>query len=97
MSSRTCSKRPDKPLNNGKRMNNRQVMDSHESRACTRLRHHPLVPSQCKCGGPWVKGKRGYGLAVERRGKSIQGFPFKLFWGKCLAGVTYHPKEGKMS
>ena len=34
---------------------------------------------------------------VWRRGKSIMGFSLKLFWGKCPAGITYHPKEGKMS
>ena len=72
-------------------------MDSHENGARTKLRHHPLVPSQYKGDGPWVRGKRGYGLAVGRRGKPILGFPLKLFWGKCSVGMTYHPKEGKMS
>ena len=77
-------------------MNNRQVMDSHESGARIRLSHHLFVPSQYMYDGPWVSGKRGYGLAVGRRGKFILGFPLKLFSGKCLAGMTYHPKEGNM-
>ena len=48
-------------------------------------------------GGPWVRSKKGYGLVVGRKGKPILGFPLKLFWGKCLTKMTYHPKEGKMS
>ena len=96
ISSRTCSKTRQTP-DNGKRMNSRQAMNSHVSGVHTRLRHYPLVPSQFKHGGPCVRGKRGYGLAVGRSGKSILGFPLKLFWGKCPAGMTYHPKEGKMS
>ena len=78
-------------------MNNKQAMDSHESGARIRLKHHSLVPSQYRGGGPWVKGKRGYGLAVGKRGKLILGFPLKLFWGKYPAEMTYHPKEEKMS
>jgi len=78
-------------------MNSRQAMDTHERGARTRLRHHQLVPSQYKNGGLWVKGKRGYGSAVRRRGEPILGFPLKLFWGKYLAEMTYHSKEGKMS
>ena len=72
-------------------------MDSYGSGAHTRLRHHPLVPSQYRGGGPWVRGKKGYGLAVGRSEKSILEFPFRLLWGKCPARMTYHPKEGKMS
>ena len=78
-------------------MNNRQDMDTHGSGARTRLKHHPLIPSQYKSGGLWVRGKRGYGLVVGKRGKSILGFSLKLFWGKCPAGMTYHPKEGNVS
>ena len=87
----------DKPTGNGKHMNTRQEMDLYRSRARIRLRHHPLVPSQYKGGGPWVRGKRGYGLAVGRSRKPILGFSLKFFWGKCPAGMTYHPKEAKMS
>ena len=31
------------------------------------------------------------------KGEPILGFPFKLFWGKCLAGMTSHPKEANIS
>ena len=72
-------------------------MDSHENGARTKLRHHPLVPSQYRGDGPWVRGKRGYGLAVGRRGKFILGFPLKLFWEKYPTGMTYHQKEEKMT
>ena len=43
------------------------------------------------------KVKKGYGLVVRRRGKSIMGFPHKLFGGRYPTGMTYHPKEGTMS
>ena len=72
-------------------------MNLYGSEACTRPRHHPLVPNQYRGSGLWVRGKRGYGLVVGRREKSIMGFPLKLFWGKYSAGMTYHPKEGKIS
>ena len=72
-------------------------MDTHGSGARIRLRHHPLVSSQYRSGGPWVRGKRWYGLAIGRRGKPILGFPLKLFWRKCFTGMTYHSKERKMS
>ena len=72
-------------------------MDSYGSEARTRLRHHPLVLSQYRGGEPWVRGKKGYDLAVERRGKPILRFPLKLFWGKCPGEMTYYPKEAKMS
>ena len=52
-------------------------MDSYRSRARTRLKHHPLAPSQYKGGGPWVRGKRRYSLVMGRREKS--GFLLKLF------------------
>ena len=89
--------RLDKLTGNGKHMNGIQIMDLHRSEARIRLQHHPLVPSQYKHGGPWARGKRGYGLVVDRKGKSILGFLLKLFWGKCPARMTYHPKERKMS
>ena len=78
-------------------MNGIQTIDSIRNEACTRLRHHPLVPSQYRRGGPWAKGKKGYDLVVGRKGKSILGFPLKLFEEKCPAGMTYHPKEEKLS
>ena len=87
----------DEPSGHGKCMNNRQVIDTHRSGAHTKLRHHQLVPNQYRSGGPWVRGKRGYGLVVGRRGEPILRFLLKFFWGKCLAGMTCHPKERKMS
>ena len=82
--------RPDKPASNGKCVSTRQAMDSYGSGARTRLRHHPLVPSQYKGGGPWVKGKRGYGLVVGKSMKPILGFLLKLFWVVC------HPSRIKV-
>ena len=76
-------------------MNSRKAMDTHGSGAHTKLRHHQLVLNQYRSGGPWVRGKKGYGLTVGRRGEPILGFSLKLFWEKCLAGMTYHPKKGK--
>ena len=78
-------------------MNSRQTMDLDGSGARTKLKHHPLVPSQYRRSGLCARGKRGSGLVVERRGKSILGFLLKLFWGKCPAVITYHLKEGEMS
>ena len=91
------AKHANKLSGHGKLMTSRQIMDTHGSRARTRLKHNPLVPSQYRSGGLWVRCKRGYGLVVGRRGKPILGFPLKLFWGKCLTGMTYHPKDGKIS
>ena len=48
-------------------------------------------------GGSWVRGKRGHGLVIGRGKKPILGFSLRLFWGKCLAGLTCHPKEARMS
>ena len=38
-----------------------------------------LYPTNTRSDGPWVRGKRGYGLAVGRRGEPILGFLLKLF------------------
>ena len=64
----------DKPSGHGKRINSKQAIDRHGSGACTRLRHHPLVPSQYSSGGSWVRDKRGYGLAVGRNRVPTQAF-----------------------
>ena len=53
-----------------------------------------LYPANTRAVGHRSEVREGM---VWRRGKSIMGFPLKLFWGKCPAGMTYHPKEGKMS
>ena len=39
-------------------------------------------------------GAMGHGSKVR---ESILGFPLKLFEEKCPAGMTYHPKEEKLS
>uniref|UniRef100_A0A7N2KRB1 Uncharacterized protein n=1 Tax=Quercus lobata TaxID=97700 RepID=A0A7N2KRB1_QUELO len=57
--------RPGKPSSHGKRMNSRQAMDTHGSGARTRLRHYPLVPSQYRSGGPWVRADRPVGGLVR--------------------------------
>ena len=57
-----------KPKSNSKRMKARKAMDTYGSEACTRARHYLPVPSQYKGGGPWVRVKKRYGLAVGRRG-----------------------------
>jgi len=73
-------------------------MDTHGSGAHTQgLSTINLYLANTGSDEPWVKGKRGYGLVVERRRKPILGFLLKFFWEKCTAGMTYHPKEGKMS
>ena len=86
-----------KSIGNGKRMNVKKAMDSYGSGARIRLRYHLPVPSQYRGGGPRVLGKRGCGLTVRRRREPILGFPLKLFWGKCPAGMIYHPKQTNMS
>ena len=53
-----------------------------------------LYPANIGSGGSWVKG---HGLVVGREKKPIMGFLLKLFWGKCSAGMTCHPKEVRMS
>ena len=44
--------RLDKLAGNGKHVNSRRVMNSYGGGACTRLKHHPLVSSQYRGGGP---------------------------------------------
>ena len=78
-------------------MSSKQAMDTHGSGALIRLKHHQLVPSQYRNGGPWVRVKRKYGSEVRRSGEPILGFPLKLFWGKYPTRITYHPKDKKMS
>ena len=47
-------------------------------------------------GGSWVRGKRVW-FGSGERGKLILEFLLRFFWGKCLAMITYHPKEVRMS
>ena len=63
----------DEPLDHDKPISSRQALDIHRSGACTRPKHYQLVPSQYKSCGSWVRGKRGYGLAMGRKES--------LFWG----------------
>ena len=78
-------------------MSSKQAMDSHGSGARTRLRHHPFVPRQYRHDRPWIRGKKGYGLAMGRMRMFILGFTPKLFWEKYPTRITYHPKEVKLS
>ena len=55
-----------------------------------------LYPANIGSGGSWVRGKRAWSSDGERR-KPILGFLLRLFWEKCPAGMTYHPKEVMMS
>ena len=55
-----------------------------------------LYPANTGDGGLWVRGKRVWS-GGEERGKPIMGFLLRLFWGKCPAGMTYRPKEVRMS
>ena len=43
-----------------------------------------------------VKDKRAWSGSGER-GKPILRFLLKLFWGKYPVGMTYYPKEVRMS
>ena len=44
----------------------------------------------------WVRGKRAW-FGGRDRGKPILRFLLKLFWGIRPVGMTYHPKEAKLS
>ena len=59
------------------------------------LKHHLLVPSQYRGGGSWVKGIRGCGLLVGRKGKPILEFPLKLLWGEMSYWDDISPKRSK--
>ena len=76
----------DKPVDHGKRMSSRQVLDVHKTKACARPRHHQPVPSQYKSGGLWVRAKRKYGLAVGRRESLFWGPYSDSFGGNVLLG-----------
>ena len=61
------------------------------------MRKTQAPPANIGNGGSWVRGKRGHGLAVKRGKKHILRFLLWHFWGKCLAGMTCHSKEARMS
>ena len=86
---------PDKPTGNGKRINARKAMDSHGSGARTRFKHHLLVPNQYMGDGPWVKGKRGCGLAMGRRRSLFCGFRLSSFGGNVL--LRWHSTQKRQT
>ena len=55
-----------------------------------------LYPANTRRGGSWARGKKTW-FGGRERGKPILGFLLRLFWGKCLAGMTYLPKDVRMS
>ena len=84
----------DKPVGNNKHMNAKKAMDSYGNGERTRLKHNLFVPNKYRGGGPWVRGKKGCGLVVGRRGS--------LFWGSHLSSFgrkscwdDIPPKRGK--
>ena len=81
-----CSTKSDKSAGNDKCMNARKEMDSYESGARTRLKHHLPITSQYRGGGSRVWGKRGCGLAVGRRGEPIWGSHSNFFGRNILLG-----------
>ena len=40
---------------------------------------------------------RTQGSGDREKGELTLGFPLKLFWGKCPARMTSHPKEASMN
>ena len=85
----------DKPSGLGKCMTSKKAIDTHGSGARTRLRHHPLVPNQYRSGRLWVRGKRGYGLAVGRKGKAYSGISAQALLGKMSYWDDMQPKREK--
>ena len=74
------------PLDHGKRMAVDKLLTYTGSGARARPKHYQLIPSQYRSGGLWIKRKRGYGLAVGKREKSILGFRSDSFEGDVLLG-----------
>ena len=78
-------------------MNIRRVMDSYGNEAHTQgLSTTYLYPANIR--------KVGHGLEVREgvvwqwgEGEAYSGVPTQSLWGKCPAGMTYHPKEANMS
>ena len=87
----------DEPPDHSKRMSSKQAFDVHRSEARVRPRHYQPVPSQYKGGGSWVRGKKGYGLAVGRRESLFWGFHSNSFGGNILLGWhTAQKKEDEL-
>ena len=88
----------DKRGGNGKCEKARKVMASEWKRSMhTGPRHHLPVPSQCRGDKPRVKGMKGCGLVVGRRGSLFWCSRSNSFGEKCPAGMTFHPREVSMS
>ena len=68
-------------------MSSRQILDIYGRKARARPRLHQPIQDMVRS---WVRGKRVW-FGGGERGKLILGFLLWLFWGKCLAGMTYHP------
>ena len=60
----------------------------------TRLRHYLPIPSQYRGGGPQVKGMRGFGLAIGRRGAYF-GVPAQALLGEMSCWDDNSSKRGK--
>ena len=60
----------------------------------TRLRHRLPEPSQYRGGGPRVKGMRGCGLAIGRRGAYF-GVPAQFLLGEMFCWDNISPKRSK--
>ena len=83
----------DDPLDHGKRMSSGKVFDVHGSRSCLKPKHYQPVPSQYNGGESWIRGKRGYGLAMERRESLFWGSWSDSFGGDVLLG--WHTTQKK--
>ena len=61
----------------------------------TRVRHHLPVLNQYKGGGPQVRGKRGCGLVVGRRGSLFRGSLSNSFRGNVMLG--WYPTQKRQT
>ena len=57
------------------------------------LKHHLLVPSQYKGGGPSIKTFRGCGLVVGRKEGLFWSSYQDFFWGSALLGWHFSQKR----
>ena len=77
----------DKSLNHSGRVSSKQISKPDIT---------SLYPANTEVVRSWVRGKRAWSRGGEG-GKPILGFLLGLFWGIHPAGMTYHPKEARMS
>ena len=76
-------------------MSSRQTLDIHRSKAHIKPKHHQPVPNQYRSSGSWFKGKKGYGLAVERKGKAYYGVLALALLGEMSYWDDIPPKREK--